>query len=412
MQMKMWRDMYMWRLALLMESAIIFILRNKVIFSSIFCIYRVPFFSREKRLEAWSECGPNHPPFTCFSSLSSLAFGSHHLFVFSSNYSTLNERVYKFMWNPGMPTLSINIFQPWPNLQAGWEPAAWAERTDFCCWRDFLRHVFVMMTSRENFLGSRFAPKRGLILVIIMHSEIKSYFEDTPVLGWTYPGFLRALKPFCVADCYGSLEDQNSIWRKRFNTFLKEFLDGIKGNEEEREYVALLLKEVCKFLLLNLSRALADSQGAPGGAVGVPWGCCSFSRSSSRPPRVPCALFVSEECCWGAVGVLLGCRFTFLFSSFPCSSSVLFRVLCALFVFFFLKKLETFNLLAFILGFFKRVQVNAFWKNVQVEREITNQADRERVSFMVPLIISTFRILIRLFLYLRWLPSISRMSTH
>ncbi|CAI2187551.1 8708_t:CDS:2, partial [Funneliformis geosporum] len=122
---------------------------------------------------------------------------------------------------------------------------------------------------------------------------IKTYFEDTPILEWSYPGFLRALKPFCVADCYGSLKDQNSIWRKRFNTFLRKFLDSNEGKEEELEYVALLLEEDGN-LLFSLSRALADSQGAPGGAVG-------------------------------------------------------------------------------------KVQVEAFWKDVQLEREMTNQAERERM---------------------------------
>ncbi|CAG8780949.1 18834_t:CDS:2, partial [Acaulospora morrowiae] len=69
--------------------------------------------------------------------------------------------------------------------------------------------------------------------------KIKSYFESTPALEWSYLDFLKSLRPYCISGEH-SLDDQQSIWRKRYLTFLSNIL------EEEQDYD---IKEHATFLL-------------------------------------------------------------------------------------------------------------------------------------------------------------------
>jgi hypothetical protein len=59
---------------------------------------------------------------------------------------------------------------------------------------------------------------------------IQSYFENTPVLKWSYLGFLETMKPQ-LNSVQGSLDKRKSIWRKRFLTFLT----GVLVDEEEQK---------------------------------------------------------------------------------------------------------------------------------------------------------------------------------
>ncbi|CAG8547197.1 1799_t:CDS:2, partial [Funneliformis mosseae] len=79
--------------------------------------------------------------------------------------------------------------------------------------------------------------------------DINSYFNNTPVLEWSYHGFLNALKPYFISDL-NSIENLNSIMRKRYLACLKNFLDvkekqGLQNghNEEHYEFVTLLLRQ-------------------------------------------------------------------------------------------------------------------------------------------------------------------------
>ena len=74
--------------------------------------------------------------------------------------------------------------------------------------------------------------------------KIKSYFESTPALEWSYLDFLKSLRPYCVSGEH-SLDDQQSIWRKRYLTFLSNVL------EEEQDYD---IKERVTFLLRQVSQ--------------------------------------------------------------------------------------------------------------------------------------------------------------
>ncbi|CAG8573790.1 17908_t:CDS:2 [Funneliformis caledonium] len=47
-----------------------------------------------------------------------------------------------------------------------------------------------------------------------LHFSIKSYFESTPVLAWSYLDFLKTLKSYCILE-ERSLDDLKSIWRKQ-----------------------------------------------------------------------------------------------------------------------------------------------------------------------------------------------------
>ncbi|RGB28917.1 hypothetical protein C1646_714855 [Rhizophagus diaphanus] len=78
---------------------------------------------------------------------------------------------------------------------------------------------------------------------------INSYFDNTPVLEWSYLGFLKALKPYCITDP-NTIENQNSIWRKRYLSCLKDFLNvkekqglQVGHNKEQYEFVTLLLRQ-------------------------------------------------------------------------------------------------------------------------------------------------------------------------
>ncbi|CAB4395601.1 unnamed protein product [Rhizophagus irregularis] len=76
-----------------------------------------------------------------------------------------------------------------------------------------------------------------------LHLSIKSYFESTPVLAWSYLDFLKTLKTYCVSE-ERSLDDLKSIWRKRYLCFLSNCL--IKEEEHDngiKERIAFLIQQ-------------------------------------------------------------------------------------------------------------------------------------------------------------------------
>ena len=82
--------------------------------------------------------------------------------------------------------------------------------------------------------------------------SIKSYFDSTPVLAWSYLGFLKALKSYCVSGEH-SLDDLKAIWRKRYLTFLSKFLIEEEGHDNGiKERVTFLIQQVVKFLFIAL----------------------------------------------------------------------------------------------------------------------------------------------------------------
>ena len=77
-----------------------------------------------------------------------------------------------------------------------------------------------------------------------LHLSIKSYFESTPVLEWSYLDFLKTLKTYCVSE-ERSLDDLKSIWRKRYLCFLSNCL--IREEEHDigvKERIAFLIQQV------------------------------------------------------------------------------------------------------------------------------------------------------------------------
>ncbi|CAG8618502.1 728_t:CDS:10 [Paraglomus brasilianum] len=73
------------------------------------------------------------------------------------------------------------------------------------------------------------------------------YFEETEVSSWSYQGFLEAMKPFCIAGGRGSVEDRDFLWRKKFNTCLKTFVNDDKQSSQND--LCMEQQRVAKFLL-------------------------------------------------------------------------------------------------------------------------------------------------------------------
>ena len=72
--------------------------------------------------------------------------------------------------------------------------------------------------------------------------SIKSYFDSTPVSLWSYLGFLKTLKSYCISKEY-LLDDLKSIWRKRYINFLSNFLEKEHDNDI-RNRVTILIRQV------------------------------------------------------------------------------------------------------------------------------------------------------------------------
>nr|CAG8649680.1 2586_t:CDS:2 [Entrophospora candida] len=104
---------------------------------------------------------------------------------------------------------------------------------------------------RNNFSQQIFSYKYTTVSTMLsnLDTAIKTYFETTPTLKWSYLGFLRALKPFCLSDP-NSVENQNSIWKKRYCSFLRNFLaekkkQGLQDehNKQQYDHVVFLLQQ-------------------------------------------------------------------------------------------------------------------------------------------------------------------------
>ncbi|CAJ0744996.1 20406_t:CDS:2 [Entrophospora sp. SA101] len=72
--------------------------------------------------------------------------------------------------------------------------------------------------------------------------SIKSYFESTPVLLWSYLGFLKTLKSYCISEEH-SMDDLKSIWRKRYINFLSDFLAKKEHDGDIKRRVTLLIRQ-------------------------------------------------------------------------------------------------------------------------------------------------------------------------
>ncbi|RUS28801.1 hypothetical protein BC938DRAFT_481434 [Jimgerdemannia flammicorona] len=65
---------------------------------------------------------------------------------------------------------------------------------------------------------------------------------------WSFLGFLEALKPFCILSGRGSIEDRESLWRKKYTGYLKSIIAEAKQgpqddlNVERQRIAAYLLK--------------------------------------------------------------------------------------------------------------------------------------------------------------------------
>ncbi|CAG8527048.1 6170_t:CDS:10 [Paraglomus brasilianum] len=74
--------------------------------------------------------------------------------------------------------------------------------------------------------------------------SIKSYFDSTPVSLWSYLGFLKTLKSYCISKEY-LLDDLKSIWRKRYINFLSNFLEKEHDNDIKNR-VTILIRQGCR----------------------------------------------------------------------------------------------------------------------------------------------------------------------
>ncbi|CAG8610073.1 9689_t:CDS:2, partial [Funneliformis mosseae] len=164
--------------------------------------------------------------------------------------------------------------------------------------------------------------------------EINSYFDNTPVLEWSYHGFLNALKPYFISD-QNSIENLNSIIRKRYLAYLKNFLDvkekqglQIGHYDEHYDFVTLLLRQ-------GFRSSLIPSRG----------GC-----RSSRFVRLLLG------CTWGARRVHVGCRSLRVFCAF-------LRVPYA----FLARSLR------------KEPETQKFWKIVEQERDLENEFENKKI---------------------------------
>ncbi|CAG8627455.1 6876_t:CDS:2, partial [Paraglomus occultum] len=75
-----------------------------------------------------------------------------------------------------------------------------------------------------------------------VHLSIKSYFESTPVSSWSYLGFLKTLKSYCISEEY-SLDDLKAIWRKRYINFLNNFLAEKEHDGDIKKRVTILIRQ-------------------------------------------------------------------------------------------------------------------------------------------------------------------------
>ncbi|CAG8800724.1 19620_t:CDS:2, partial [Gigaspora rosea] len=71
---------------------------------------------------------------------------------------------------------------------------------------------------------------------------IDLYFKSTPPPEWTYLGFLKAIKPYCISEAR-SIVDQKAIWRKRYLTYLSN-LNIEEKNGIAKKYAAYLIQQL------------------------------------------------------------------------------------------------------------------------------------------------------------------------
>ena len=132
---------------------------------------------------------------------------------------------------------------------------------------------------------------------------MNSYFERTPIIEWSYVGFLETMKPY-LNSVQGPQDKQKSVWRKRFLTLLTNILvdeedqktqnDNSKTRFETATYLVQQVSQLSTYLnLISESSSATSGRCRPSRSTG----CRSLAHSSFSAVAQPRA--VSSSCGYG-----------------------------------------------------------------------------------------------------------------